>query len=126
MIKFSWKLATIVLLTLVISIAGLGLAVAKGPGSGGGGGGGKPGGETAGNNLSFPVIWAEGVDQNAARYTGHGHQISKESGGTSGGPTASTPTSPRPVARRIPMRVTLISTLMVLHYATMEFLGLSI
>ena len=22
---------------------------------------GKPGGETAGNNLSFPVIWAEGV-----------------------------------------------------------------
>lgn len=27
----------------------------------GGGGGGKPGGETAGNNLSFPVIWAEGV-----------------------------------------------------------------
>jgi len=25
------------------------------------GGGGKPSGETAGNNLSFPVIWAEGV-----------------------------------------------------------------
>lgn len=29
---------------------------AKGPGNGG-----KPGGETAGNNLSFPVIWSEGV-----------------------------------------------------------------
>ncbi len=26
-----------------------------------GGGGGRPGGEAAGNNLSFPVIWAEGV-----------------------------------------------------------------
>ena len=25
--------------------------------------GGKPGGETAGNNLSFPVIWAEGVQK---------------------------------------------------------------
>jgi len=35
-------------------------AFAKG-GGGGGGGGGKPGGETAGNNLSFPVLWAEGV-----------------------------------------------------------------
>ena len=30
---------------------------------GGGGGGGKPGGETAGNNLSYPVLWAEGVQK---------------------------------------------------------------
>lgn len=33
------------------------------PGGGGGGGGGKPGGETAGNNLSYPVLWAEGVQK---------------------------------------------------------------
>lgn len=33
-------------------------------GNGGGNGGGKkPSGETAGNNLSFPVIWAEGVEK---------------------------------------------------------------
>jgi hypothetical protein len=32
-------------------------------GGGGGGGGGKPGGETAGNNLSYPVLWAEGVQK---------------------------------------------------------------
>ncbi len=33
----------------------------KGGFIGGGGKGSKPGGETAGNNLSYPVIWAEGV-----------------------------------------------------------------
>jgi hypothetical protein len=63
--KSVWKLAIIALVTLTISFMGPGLAGAKGPGSGGGGGGGgsggKPGGETAGNNLSYPVIWAEGV-----------------------------------------------------------------
>jgi hypothetical protein len=37
-------------------------AFAKGPGGGGGGGGGgRPGGESAGNNLSFPVIFSDGV-----------------------------------------------------------------
>ena len=65
--KSVWKLAIIALVTLTISFMGPGLAGAKGPGSGGGGGGGgsggKPGGETAGNNLSYPVIWAEGVQK---------------------------------------------------------------
>lgn len=32
-------------------------------GNGGGKGGGKPDGESAGNNLSFPVIWSEGVQK---------------------------------------------------------------
>ena len=36
-------------------------ALAAKPDNPGGGGGGKPGGETAGNNLSYPVIWSEGV-----------------------------------------------------------------
>jgi len=38
------------------------MALAAGSGGGNGGGGNKPPtGETTGNNLSFPVIWAEGV-----------------------------------------------------------------
>lgn len=37
------------------------IALAKGPGGGGGGGGGGGHTEPVGNNLSFPVIWAEGV-----------------------------------------------------------------
>ena len=55
---------TIILVMALLFPAG---AMAKGPpddpgGGGGGGGGGKPDGDTtAGNNLSFPVIWAEGV-----------------------------------------------------------------
>ncbi len=39
------------------------VAAAKPGGGGGGGGGSKPGGETAGNNLSYPVIWSEGVQK---------------------------------------------------------------
>lgn len=54
------KLATIFLAVSTLSLFGAFPAWAKGPG-GGGGDGGKPGGETAGNNLSYPVIWAEGV-----------------------------------------------------------------
>ena len=47
---------SIVIMALMLAMASLTVA-AKGPG----GGGEKPGGETAGNNLSYPVIWAEGV-----------------------------------------------------------------
>ena len=50
------------MLTAFAAAAALSLpvsAMAAGPGGGGGGGGGKPGGETAGNNLSFPVEWSE-------------------------------------------------------------------
>jgi hypothetical protein len=49
-------------LMLALALMAPSLALAKGPGGGGGGGGGggKPDAE-AGNNLSFPVIWAEGV-----------------------------------------------------------------
>ena len=54
------KLATIFLAVLTLFLFGAFPAWAKGPG-GWGGDGGKPGGETAGNNLSYPVIWAEGV-----------------------------------------------------------------
>jgi hypothetical protein len=55
-----WKLTTIFTAVLCLTVFGAALSSAKGPG-GGGGGGGKPNPETAGNNLSFPVIWAEGV-----------------------------------------------------------------
>ena len=55
-----WKSRKIVWMAMVITFVGITVAVAKGPG---GGGGGKPSGETAGNNLSFPVIWAEGVSK---------------------------------------------------------------
>jgi len=48
-------------MALMLAVASISVA-AKGPGGGNGGGGGKPGGDTtAGNNLSYPVIWAEGV-----------------------------------------------------------------
>lgn len=47
--------------TLAALMAVPGAALAKGgPPAGAGGGGGKPGGETAVNNLSFPIEWAEG------------------------------------------------------------------
>jgi len=55
-----WKLTTIFTAVLCLTVFGAALSSAKGPG-GGGGGGGKPNPETAGNNLSFPVIWSEGV-----------------------------------------------------------------
>lgn len=52
---------SLVVMALMLAVASISVA-AKGPGGGNGGGGGKPGGETtAGNNLSYPVIWAEGV-----------------------------------------------------------------
>jgi len=54
----SKKLRKAIWLVLAASMAVSGGAFAKGPGSGGGGGGG---GETAGNNLSFPVIFSDGV-----------------------------------------------------------------
>ncbi|MCB1825836.1 MAG: hypothetical protein KDJ54_15135 [Candidatus Competibacteraceae bacterium] len=49
---------------LVVGLMASPMALAAGPGGGNGGGGGgnrPPTGETTGNNLSFPVIWAEGV-----------------------------------------------------------------
>ena len=58
-----WKLATIFLAVLCLTVFGAALSSAKGPGGGGGGGGGggKPTPESGSNNLSYPVIWAEGV-----------------------------------------------------------------
>lgn len=41
----------------------LAIQAARGGAKGGGGGGGKPVSEDAGNNLSYPVIWAEGVQK---------------------------------------------------------------
>ena len=49
---------------LVVALMASPMVLAAGPGGGNGGGGGgnrPPTGETTGNNLSFPVIWAEGV-----------------------------------------------------------------
>ena len=58
----SKNLRNAIWLVLAASLAVSGGAFAKGPGSGGGGGGGGGGSvEAAGNNLSFPVIFAEGV-----------------------------------------------------------------
>ena len=57
----SKNLRNAIWLVLAASLAVSGGAFAKGPGSGGGGGGGGGGGETAGNNLSFPVIFSDGV-----------------------------------------------------------------
>jgi hypothetical protein len=57
-----WKLATIFLLALSLALFCSATVLAKK------GGGGPPGGEAAGNNLSYPVIWAEGV-QKALRGT---------------------------------------------------------
>jgi len=48
------------------------------PGGGGGGGGGKPGGETAGNNLSYPVLWAEGVTKTLRGTAGVGPLLAGE------------------------------------------------
>ena len=53
------KAVLFLVFTLALALMGSTVALAKGPGTGGGGG--KPGGETAGNNLSYPVIWADGV-----------------------------------------------------------------
>ena len=51
---------TMTVLTAFAAAAALSLPVsAMAAGPGGGGGGGKPGGETVGNNLSFPVEWSE-------------------------------------------------------------------
>jgi hypothetical protein len=52
-----WKLATIFLLALCLALFCSATALAKK------GGGGPPGGEAAGNCLSFPVIWAEGMSK---------------------------------------------------------------
>lgn len=52
------------LLTLTISLTLLTAMpshAAGSPGGSGGGSGGRPSGELAGNNLSFPVVWAEGI-----------------------------------------------------------------
>jgi hypothetical protein len=49
------------LFAVVVALACWQVAPAKQ--GGGGGGGGRPNGETAGNNLSFPVVWAEGVEK---------------------------------------------------------------
>lgn len=52
---------TIVLVAAAVALAAPTVS-AKGPGGGSGGGGGGGGHETvAGNNLSFPVIWSDGV-----------------------------------------------------------------
>lgn len=54
------KILTIVIVAaLVFTFPAI--ALAKGPGGGGGGGGGGGHTEPVGNNLSFPVIWAEGI-----------------------------------------------------------------
>jgi len=52
--KPAWKLATIFLLALSLALFCSATVLAKQ-------GGGKPNPTTAGNNLSYPVIWAEGV-----------------------------------------------------------------
>ena len=46
---------------LIIGVMASPMALAAGPGGGSGSGNKPPTGETTGNNLSFPVIWAEGV-----------------------------------------------------------------
>lgn len=58
----TWKklVGPMLLLLIVALVMVQGVAEAKPP-SGGGGGGGGGHTETAGNNLSFPVIWAENV-----------------------------------------------------------------
>jgi len=50
-----WKMTIIFLLALSLGLFGSATVLAKQ------GGGGRPGGEAAGNNLSFPVIWSDGV-----------------------------------------------------------------
>lgn len=50
----------VTLILILLLLLPLSLVSAKGPGSGGGGGGGHPGEESAGNNLSFPVIAVDG------------------------------------------------------------------
>jgi hypothetical protein len=54
------RLITILMLVTLIFATIPAIASAKGPGGGGGGGGGGHT-EPIGNNLSFPVIWSEGV-----------------------------------------------------------------
>ncbi|HEX6230815.1 MAG TPA: hypothetical protein VF029_03810, partial [Actinomycetota bacterium] len=53
------RVSVVFAVAVVATLALVPVASAKGPGGGGGGGGGHT--ETAGNNLSFPVLWAEGV-----------------------------------------------------------------
>lgn len=60
MFSRAWKLGIgiLVLATATTAFAQKGPPPGKGPGNGGGGGGHE---ETVGNNLSFPVIWSDGV-----------------------------------------------------------------
>lgn len=53
------KVALVFSVLLILPLFGVAPAAAKGPGNGTGGGNSAT--ETYGNNLSFPVIWAEGV-----------------------------------------------------------------
>lgn len=79
-----WQIALLIGTLLIAICSQPSLAQNRGAGKGGGGGNGGGGGdggghvETAGNNLSFPVIWAEGVTKSLRGESGMTPQLKGE------------------------------------------------